>query len=186
MPRPVCPRCLRPRLTCICDLVLPLANRIELLILQHPLEEQQAKGTARLLHLCLARSTLRVGERFDPAELAPLLDGAVLLYPQEPADPGPPLPAAPQRLIVLDGTWRKSRKMLALNPLLQGLPRLSWAAPPPSRYAVRRAQRPQQLSTLEAAALALGQLEGRPEAFAALQQVFDGLMARLTGPASRG
>ena len=29
------------------------------------------------------------------------------------------------RLIVLDGTWRKSRKMLYLNPSLQLLPRLS-------------------------------------------------------------
>ena len=29
------------------------------------------------------------------------------------------------RLIVLDGTWRKSRKMLYRNPLLQQLPRLS-------------------------------------------------------------
>lgn len=179
MSRPICERCLCPLITCLCPLIRPVVNRVELLILQHPLEEHQAKGTARLLHLCLARSALRVGEVFDPTELAPLLEGAVLLYPQDSAVPGPPLPAAPRRLVVLDGTWRKSRKMLALNPLLQCLPRLSWADPPVSRYAVRRAQRSHQLSTLEAAALALGQLEGRPEAFEALQLAFDGLMDRL-------
>lgn len=180
MTRASCTRCLRPQSHCICALASPVDNALELLILQHPLEERQAKGTARLLHLCLARSRLLVGEVFEPAELAPLLDGAVLLYPEDPARPGPPLPAAPSRLIVLDGTWRKSRKMLALNPLLQTLPRLSWDRPPASRYAVRKAQRAHQLSTLEAAALALEQLQGREQA--PLWRAFQGLVDSL-GPA---
>ncbi|MCX2862190.1 DTW domain-containing protein [Paucibacter sp. PLA-PC-4] len=177
MTRLCCTRCLRPQSHCICALAVPVDNELELLILQHPLEARQAKGTARLLHLCLAHSRLLVGEVFDPAELAPLLASAVLLYPNDPARHGPPLPAAPSRLIVLDGTWRKSRKMLALNPLLQALPRLSWEQPPASRYAVRKAQRAHQLSTLEAAALALEQLEARDQLplWLAFQRLMDGL-----------
>jgi DTW domain-containing protein len=186
--RPTCPRCLRPSPSCFCDLVRPVDNATELLLLQHPLEEHQAKGTARLLHLSLARSRLLVGEVFEPGLLASLLEGAVLLYPEEPGRPGPPLPAAaPRRLVVLDGTWRKSRKMLALNPLLQALPRLSWAAPPVSRYAVRKAQQAHQLSTLEAAALALAQLDRRGEApYAPLWQGFESLIERLACQASQG
>lgn len=186
MPRPSCPCCLRPLSTCLCALARPVPSELDLLILQHPLEEREAKGTARLLHLCLGgRSRLLVGETFEPALLAPVLPGAVLLYPADPAQPTPPLPAAPQRLIVLDGTWRKSRKMLALNPQLQALPRLSWAVPPASRYAAaRKAQQTHQLSTLEAATLALEQLQG--QALPGLWTAFEAFMAQLAGRANRG
>lgn len=179
MSRPRCPRCLHPLSTCLCELVRPVENRTGLLILQHPLEEHQAKNTARLLHLCLARSELRVGERFDEAVA---LEDAVLLYPGEGGVPWPDQP--PRRLVVLDGTWRKSRKMLALNPALRALPRLSWAEPPASRYAVRKAQKPEQLSTLEAAALALQQLDGID--YGPLWTAFEGLMARLARHRNRG
>ena len=55
-------------------------------------------------------------------------------------------------MVVLDGTWRKSRKMLHLSPWLQGLPRLSLEGALPSAYLIRRAHKPGQLSTLEAVA----------------------------------
>jgi DTW domain-containing protein YfiP len=82
------------------------------------------------------------------------------------------------RLVVLDGTWRKSRKMLHLNPVLQSLPRLSLQGLPPSSYRIRKAHRPSQLSTLEATCLALMQLEGDAEKFQALLTAFDGFVAQ--------
>lgn len=186
MARPRCPRCLHPLSTCLCDLLRPVQAATELLILQHPLEVLQAKNTARLLHLCLApRSELLTGEQFAPEILASRLAGAALLYPGEG---GAPWPAGwrPQRLVVLDGTWRKSRKMLALNPALQALPRLSWPEAPVSRYAVRRAERAGQLSTLEAAALALQQLDPAASGLDGLWQAFDALMNRLADHRNRG
>jgi DTW domain-containing protein YfiP len=54
------------------------------------------------------------------------------------------------QLVVLDGTWRKSRKMLHLNPLLRRLPRLSLEDVPASNYLIRKAHKVGQLSTLEA------------------------------------
>ena len=81
------------------------------------------------------------------------------------------------RLIVLDGTWRKSRKMLYLNPALQCLPRLALRDPPASRYRIRRAHRPEQLSTLEATCAALAQLDGGVAQFAPLLAAFDGFVA---------
>lgn len=194
MSRPHCARCLRPTSTCLCAWVAPTANVAEVLILQHPLEVMQAKGSARLLHLSLQRSQMVVGECFDPAVLHGLLaEGGLvnmLLYPDDAnvqADDGArghigqpqalnALPAEPNqvRLIVLDGTWRKSRKMLHLNPLLQRLPRLALQAPPPSHYLIRKAQRPDQRSTLEATCLALQQLEAAPsERYAPLMSAFD-------------
>ena len=188
--RSVCSQCLRAQSACICAWVVALQPLVQVVILQHPLEERQTKGSARLLHLCLAGSTLHVGEQFDQAQLQSLLYApdchTVLLYPgatQSANDLGQMGPAciAPQRirLIVLDGTWRKSRKMLHCNPLLQPLPRLSLQGLPPSHYRVRKAHRADQLSTLEAVAYALAQLEQDEAKYAPLLAAFDGFIDQL-------
>lgn len=186
------------------------------MILQHPLEVAQAKGSARLLHLCLPHSRILTGEVFDlPACLAWMdaqgahFGGAtpehprhnILLYQGTEAGQshGNRLPSAlppaivPEmvpdllhrpsqlRLIVLDGTWRKSRKMLCLNPALQQLPRLSLAPLQASRYLIRQAHRPGQLSTLEATCAALAQLETKGDQFEPLLKAFDGFVAQQAG-----
>ena len=195
--RIACSNCLRPQVACICAWVVPVEHAVEVLILQHPLEVANPKGSARLLHLCLPRSRLLVGETFAPAQLQALLAGKhnVLLYPATPEPaPGsapPPvfepasLPAAALQLVVLDGTWRKSRKMLYQNPLLQSVPRLSLRATPPSHYLIRKAHAPDQLSTLEAGCYALMQLEADPQRLLPLIDAFDGLMAHLVAQRSQ-
>jgi DTW domain-containing protein YfiP len=182
--RASCAACLRAQSACICAWVRPVAPRPALLILQHPLEVANAKNSARLLHLCVAGSALAVGERFDPAELDALLhaDGRtpLLLYPETPgvvAVEADKLPPADQvRLVVLDATWRKSRKMLHLNPALQCLPRLALREMPASNYRIRKAHAPDQLSTLEASAHALGQVTGDMALIAPLFDAFDGFV----------
>lgn len=182
-----CAVCLRAGSNCICRWIRPVDSAAALLVLQHPLEVGNAKNSARLLHLCVSGSALAVGEAFDAAELEALLhaDGRtpVLLYPETPGDgalPAPPpftpTPAGALRLVVLDATWRKSRKMLYLNPLLQRLPRLALLDVAPSGYRIRKAHAPHQLSSLEAAALALGQMEGDQEKFRPLFDAFAGFV----------
>jgi DTW domain-containing protein YfiP len=182
--RACCTTCLRAQSACICAWVRPVNVQASLLILQHPLEVANAKNSARLLHLCVAGSVLAVGESFDQAALDALLhaDGRrpVLLYPETagvlavPAGSLPPPDAL--RLVVLDATWRKSRKMLHLNPALQGLPRLALQDMPASTYRIRKAHAPDQLSTLEAAAYALGQLGSSMAAVAPLFDTFEGFV----------
>lgn len=158
--RSLCSDCELPLAACLCAWVRPVANEVALIVLQHPQEVHQAKGTVRLLQRCLGRCQVLVGEQFDEATLAPLLGpGAALLYPMDDRAQGGASAGPVQRLLLLDATWRKSRKMLHLNPLLRTLPRLALTALPPSGYPIRRAQRPEQRSSLEAAALALQQLE---------------------------
>jgi DTW domain-containing protein YfiP len=203
--RPCCTRCLRAQSACICQWITPVAHQVEVLVLQHPLEVDNAKGSARLLCLSLAHSQLVTGEVFDTAQLQALLRAPrsthgmggqvktpVLLYPPTPHDTAlqqaaPPLGCdlladpAQLRLIVLDGTWRKSRKMLYLNPLLQVLPRLSLRDTPATYYPLRKAHRPDQLSTLEATCAALAQLESACAPFASLLTAFDGFVAQQLG-----
>ena len=178
--RPRCDRCALPLRTCVCALVTPVRNDVAVLVLQHPDEADEAKGSARLLRLSLARCRVVVGESFEPAMLRELLggdvSGATLLYPPETArGTSQATPAArPRQLVVLDGTWRKSLRMLHANPLLQTLPRWSIESPAATRYrSLRKARRPDQLSTLEATCAALAQLEEASARYAPLLDAFD-------------
>ena len=179
--RATCAACLRAQNACICHWVRPLSSRVDLLILQHPLEVRNAKNSARLLHLCLPGSRLEVGETFPDLRALLYADERmpVLLYPETPGEPAPAADVVQPdrlRLVVLDATWRKSRKMLHVNPELQRLPRLALHDVPASAYRIRKAHAPHQLSTLEAAALALGQMESDADAYRSLLQAFDGFV----------
>jgi DTW domain-containing protein YfiP len=155
----------------LCALVKATAHRTEVLVLQHPQEQRQAKNSVALLRLSLARCEVVVGERFAPKTLEALLHKpgrhTRLLYPDVPAAPAA-LPTgitaiaagASLRLVVIDATWRKSLRMLLEHPALAALPRLSLHAPAPTRYrAIRPARRANQVSTLEATVQALATLE---------------------------
>ncbi len=190
--RASCARCLRPQRGCICRWIAPVANATDVLILQHPSEVHHAKGSARLLHLSLARCHLEIGETFPVDQLQTFLHGStadpvytMLLYP--PTAGMPPAPALDSawlaqpgrlRLVVLDATWRKSMKMLHCNPVLQSLPRLSLDHALPSAYLIRKAQRPHQLSTLEATCHALAQLEREHQRYRSLFAAFDGFVSQ--------
>ena len=212
--RPLCPRCQLPLRACLCAWLRPTANRLPLLVLQHPQEAGHAKGSLRLLRLSLAACTVQVGDAFEPAALAGWLGttgSSVLIYPDPPQPPDPstqpkPAPArdalqatgapptvdatstalpCPARLVLLDGTWRQARALLRQHRQLQQLPRWALPAPAPSRYAIRRAQQPAQRSTLEAACAALGVLEGRPAFYAPLLDAFSAWVATLQAQAQR-
>ena len=200
----MCEHCVRPTAACICNLAPRVQNDTEVLLLQHPMERKHPKGTARLLHLSLTRSRMEEGEVWEPRLLQDMLYApwaeetgipalTLLLYPPLEADPGLPLLMPPTctpqsiqqaqrqgnlRLVVIDGTWRKSRKMLYLNSALQRLPRLPLQQIPPSRYAIRKAHQAGQLSTLEATYLALSQLEPSNHALEQLLDAMDNLQAR--------
>lgn len=198
--RPMCATCQRPAAACICRWASPVASAVDVLILQHPMEAGHAKGSARLLHLCLPGSRIEVGEQFDEAALAAMLgrDGRrpVLLYPDTPGDRSLGIAAPPPycgtlapgqvRLVVLDATWRKSRKMLYLNQALQALPRMPLRGTPPSHYLIRKAHAPDQLSTLEAVCYALARLEGDDHRYDGVIAAFDGFVAQQQAQAARG
>ena len=179
MSRIQCPRCLRPQTHCLCPLIPDLDSRTRVLLLQHPSEVNHALNTARLAALGLSNSQLVVGEVFE--DLSELLNPpgytARLLFP---ADDAQPLQAyspgeQPMLLVVPDGTWRKARKLLHLNPLLAALPRVTLANGGVSRYRLRKAPGPGALSTVEAIAQALQVLEA-PQSFDALLQPFEALI----------
>lgn len=181
MPRPQCPRCTRPVERCLCALIPHLASRTRVLILQHPSEVRHALNTARLAALGLSNAELLVGEVFDqlPALLQQPGYRACLLFPGEQAHALVPFAEQngelPLLLVVPDGTWRKARKLLHLNPLLGALPRVVLAQGLQSRYRLRKAPMPGALSTIEAIVEALNSVEA-PNRFDALLAPFEALI----------
>jgi DTW domain-containing protein len=158
-----CSRCLLLSAHCVCAMVgEPRPHRPRILIVRHQWEAWKSTNTARLAELALAdlRIIDMAAENPDPvrAELQQLQD-AWLLYPgRESAER---LATPPRTLVVLDGTWRQTRKMQRRLPELARLPRFSLesAAPAGPLTRLRESPVPSARSTLESIAAALGELD---------------------------
>lgn len=189
--RPTCEGCGRPRSVCLCEHLVQRQPPFELVIWQDPDESRHPLSTAPLLQKSVLPSRLMVGDQFQPEQLlgAGWSDNTWLLYPlegKEPVDvlsgtvPDSP-PRQPESLLILDGTWRKVRRLLHLNPWLKQLPHLSLVPQGLSQYRIRKSPRSDGLSTLEAAVEALSILDptqdyqpilGLQEAMVARQEAF--------------
>ena len=177
MSRARCERCQRPEGHCLCALIPSLGSRTRVLLLQHPSETDHALNTARLAALGLENAELRVGEDFSETDLSAW--DAWLLFPGENAVALDGLAARPSTkprlLVVPDGTWRKARKLLHLNPQLAALPRVVLPEGLSSRYRLRKAPAEGALSTIEAVVHALNALDA-PQNFDELLRPFDALI----------
>lgn len=155
-----CARCLHLPALCLCSAIPSLQPRTRVIIVRHYREVTRSSNTGRLAHLALAGSEL-----FDhgmpgtpPTALSPeLLDGAALLFPGgEPIGQG----ALPRALVVLDATWSQARRMRRKVRGLEQLRTVSLTTAPTERPRLRASPGEGKVSTIEAIAYALGELEG--------------------------
>ena len=176
MGRPTCYRCFRPQVACICGLLRPIANRTRVLILQHPRERKHPFGTARIARLGLSNVEVVLAEADGGEFRAPpqVLERPALLYPgPDAATLGDDLVSL-DTLVVVDGTWPQSRKLVRVSPWLGALPRVALQPPRPANYRIRRAKRPAfEVSTIEAIAYALQHLEPDTPGIDGLVDTFD-------------
>src|SRR5690606_21169198 len=177
-----CERCARPVAHCLCDQIQVVNNRTHVLVLQHPYDARHPLNTARLAVLGLTRAERWIGEYFPQLESHLASAGqALLLFPSE--EPAQCLPADHARsadtslLIVPDGTWRKARKIIHINPTLNRLPRFSLPRGDRSQYRIRKAPGPEAVSTIEAIVRTLSVLEPEHD-FHPLLKPFDVLIAQ--------
>jgi DTW domain-containing protein len=198
-----CPRCRKPVALCVCEAIEPIDNRIEIVVLQHPQEQDKELGTARLTALNLAKSQFKVGlswpnlskivgHAVDPQRWAVLYLGSVKA---EKIAPGREIVAVDKKgepvrdqddaiehlegIILLDGTWSQAKALWWRNAWMLKCRRIVLGPRRPSRYGkLRREPRRDGLSTIEAAAFLLSRLERRPEIESALTATFERLLAR--------
>lgn len=199
----VCPRCLKPRALCVCDGIVPIDNRVELIVLQHPQEQDRTLGSARLAVQHLKRATLKIGLSWPSLakvvgrpveanrwavlylgsskakELAPGRDVVLLNRKGEPLPDQDAALAAIEGVILLDGTWSQAKALWWRNAWMLKCRRVILGPRRPSRYGqLRREPRADGLSTIEAAGLLLSRLEHRPEIETALNAGFETMLAR--------
>ena len=165
--RKICAACQYPAVVCVCSVITQIAVDVEIIILQHPSEKNRAKNTARLVSLVVPDAKVVVGESAADFEQIKqrLVDresagarAAVLFPSPESTILSENFESASniiQTLILIDGTWRKAKKMWQLNPWLWTLVVFRLEAGSKSRYRIRKGSQAGGLSTLEAAALAL-------------------------------
>ena len=176
--RALCARCARPQRVCICDALPahPLPVSTPIVLWQHPLEAKRPLQTGSILRLSLAADSFDIvcGRSFGCLSRSPLweriqAEGRVplLLYPAPGAASlrevlAAAEPGARFALIAVDGTWKEAKEMMA-----QGKKQGAIAATPVTLgeaaasgvFAIRKPPAEGCLSTLEAVARALDELE---------------------------
>ncbi|HEY0850182.1 MAG TPA: tRNA-uridine aminocarboxypropyltransferase [Bradyrhizobium sp.] len=199
-----CPHCGKPMPLCICDSVTPIENRISILILQHPQEQDRALGTARLTARHFEDAVVRIGLSWpslskalgrpvhDPSRWAVLYLGSAKA---SEFDTDAEIVAIDRKgemeegqrailrdiegIVLLDGTWSQAKALWWRNAWMLKCQRVILGPRQPSRYGhLRKEPRRDGLSTIEAAGLVLGALEKRPDIAATLNASFERMLAR--------
>ncbi|HTH97559.1 MAG TPA: tRNA-uridine aminocarboxypropyltransferase [Stellaceae bacterium] len=200
-----CPQCRKPAELCLCSEIVQRPNKVALIVLQHPQEQDRELGSARLATLLLSNARLRIGLSWpnlskaigrpaDPKRWAVLYLGPTRLSAEamqqkvlvldKKAEPLPADRAADalgdlEGVILLDGSWAQAKTLWWRNPWLLKCWRVALNPPWPSRYGrLRKEPRRDSVSTIEAAALILGYLENSPETERHLLKGFEKLLQR--------
>lgn len=187
MSRILCPNCQRPEKACICAFTADITNDIHVVVLQHPSEVSQTKGTITLLTKSLHSCQVLIGENFTENEsFLQVMEQyqPVLLYPGEQAktlnhkriaqltgaiegNKQSSSKDKPICLVVLDGTWKKAYRMYMLSTNLHQLPQVCLPDDLANcgQYHIRKVAKKNALSSLEASCYALALLEESSDTF---------------------
>ena len=155
MAREECSGCERPISVCLCDRMIAIKPPCSVIIWQDPTESRHRLSTTPLLHKTLIGSRLLVGDVFDYDDIFENTKNPALVFPLEHKTALSISEAnTVDTLLLLDGTWRKVRRLFYLNPWLYDLPHITLAPEQLSRYRIRKSPREDGVSTLEAGLLA--------------------------------
>ena len=134
-------------------------------------------NTARIAELGLTNCTIFTGEDFSQnQELLGIINSkkCFLLFPGPNAIDSKKQIALqkPEVVIILDGTWKKARRIYYCNPFLQSLPALFIDHDQQSSYRIRKTPDKSALSTIEAAVILLRQVDNNNSSHQLLLDAF--------------
>ena len=181
----VCSQCEKLPHLCICEAVKPVDNRVYVLILRHPQEQDRKLGTAKIATLQLKNSALKTGLSWpnlakasglpnpDPKKWGILYLGMAKTLeelPDQPltvlskkgnvADKQESVLEELEGIILLDGTWQQAKALWWRNAWMLKCRRLVLQPPHVSLYGnLRKEPRKESVSTIEAAAYTLASLD---------------------------
>ncbi len=157
-----CQRCWILEAYCICAALPIVTTCTEVLVVRHERESWKSTGTARIAALAMPKMrVLEFGEHSEPAKSmlsAEVNPGTHLLFPSEQTETWNR--EAVTRLVILDGTWRQTRRMFTKLPSLRDAPKLALPQKSTKVLRLRESKFEAGRSTLEAIAEAIELLEG--------------------------
>lgn len=182
MSRAFCYQCRRAKVACLCGRIEKQPNDIKIIVLQHPDEVNNPKGTGIIAELGLLQYQRWVAEDFADHKalmrfIAENAEQTAVLYPLEGAselseESGHSKTLDLKYLIIVDATWRKAKKIWALQSQLHKLKCVRLTNEQISNYRIRKVPKDGYLSTVESVVVALRVLEGRPQAYQPLLDLF--------------
>ncbi|WP_396589216.1 tRNA-uridine aminocarboxypropyltransferase [Bermanella sp. R86510] len=182
MPRTLCEVCGRPSAVCLCPYLVSLKTSTRVIILQHPSEQKQSLATVPIIQQCLQGVEVWHGEDFSQdvrtQALISQASSVWVLYPSKQAQSWCPSDTARPNvntLIIIDGTWRKAKRIWHLNPWLGQFNQALLCEFPTTQYRIRSSHVANGLSTLETVSHSLNWLHQTDE-FTALQKPFDAMI----------
>jgi hypothetical protein len=199
-----CADCRKATALCVCDGIVPIENKVAVLILQHPQEQDGVLGTARLAALHFRDAVMKIGLSWpslskilgrtaDPhrwavlylgsakaAQLAPEREIVFVNRKGEPERDQDVLMRDIEGIVLLDGTWSQAKALWWRNAWMLKCRRVVLGPRRPSRYGrLRREPRRDGLSTIEAAGMLLSRLERRPDIEETLVASFERMLDRV-------
>jgi len=206
-----CPHCGKPPILCICEEVAQIDNRVALLVLQHPQEQDKTLGSARLLTHMLTKAAFKIGLSWsslakalgrpaEPTRWAILHLGSIQAsdFPEgrdiavfdakgvAVADQTAALKDI-EGVVIFDGTWSQAKTLWWRNAWVLKARRVALRPAEPSLYGkLRKEPRKEGLSSIEAAGMVLARLERRPEIEASLRDAFAQMLSRYRGAKKAG
>jgi DTW domain-containing protein YfiP len=140
----------------------------------HAAEYPKPTNTARLIQAALPQTHIFLWQgSTPPPELATLLGDRrftpYMVFPHgqsglfERLRERPWRPETMPAFLILDGTWKQTRKMFLRSPYLRGLPWVTIIPEAPSAYALRQQRCATHLSTVEVAIALLQQVGDSPD-----------------------
>ncbi|XP_057309114.1 tRNA-uridine aminocarboxypropyltransferase 2-like [Hydractinia symbiolongicarpus] len=173
-----CQKCGRPEKVCVCytfpDAPIEISTTVH--ILQHPREQDmRLLTTVPLLRECIPKDKgiIYRGRRFPETKFKTLYDilrdsqNAALLYPSSDAvtveEYARETNSEAIDLFVLDGTWREAKSIYYNCKFLHSMRKVKLAGHWKSEFVIKTQPNNDSVSTLEAVAIALGQIENKQE-----------------------
>ena len=186
-----CSHCLMRLELCLCPSLPKLELATRLIVVMSKRELITPTNTGRLASQALPNSVvLACGDQNRPFDLLEHLMPecpSIVLYPSEEAviltDEWLKPFERPLNLIVPDGNWRQTSKMVRRVPHMVDYPVVKVPQGIGSLYKVRKETKAEGLATIEAIARALGIIEG-PQVQVELEKLLDLMVSRTM--ASRG
>ncbi len=185
-----CSNCFRPKNGCICEKVISFPNRLQVIILQHPQEQFKLLNSARLAHLALKNSKIKIGlswpnfKTVAGSDELPSKWGILYLSSSKSSKPCQVIDRHKKEvedtsflrgIIALDGSWKQAKALWWRNPWFLRLNRITLNPRHPSMRGQTKAE---GMSTVEAIAMALGCLGENPQISESLRSQYEELIIR--------